>query len=356
MLRGLFIMDAAALRLVYGPEERHAIERHVQFVAAPQTRHTIKSRTELLADVDVIFSGWGAPGVDDEFLNAAPNLTAIFYAGGAIGSWVTEDLWERGVMVTTASVANAVPVAEYTLSTILFSLKHGWALARQTREQRLFPPRDGAPGAYHSTVGLTSMGVITRTLLPMLKLFDLKVLVYDPFLSAAEALALGVEKVSLEDLFLRSDAVSIHTPSLPETHGMITGVHIASMKPGATFINTSRGELVREDEMIEVLKRRSDLQAVLDVAVVEPPAPDSPLYVLPNVVLTPHIAGSVGAECRRMGRYMVEELERFVSGKPLKWAVTPEAARNSSHRPQVSVKVARRLVKGVAAAGGNRDA
>jgi phosphoglycerate dehydrogenase-like enzyme len=202
-------------------------------------------------------------------------------------------------------------------------------------------------------VGLASLGVIARTLLKLLKPFDLNVLVYDPFLSPAEALALGVEKVSLEDLFVRSDVVSIHTPSLPETFGMITGEHIASMKNGATFINTARGELVRENEMIDVLTHRQDLQAVLDVTLVEPPPADSPLFTLPNVVLTPHIAGSVGTECQRMGRYMVDELERYVAGVPLKWTVTPEGAKNSSHRPAVSVKVARRQRSGVAATGGN---
>jgi len=180
--------------------------------------------------------------------------------------------------------------------------------------------------------------------------------VFDPFVSEAQAAELGAEKVSLEELFQRSDVVSIHTPSLPETRGMVTGTHIASMKPGATFINTSRGEVVCEDEMIAVLQQRDDLQAVLDVTTVEPPEPDSLLYTLPNVVLTPHIAGSVGSECRRMAQYMVDELERFVAGQPLKWAVTPEAARNSSHRPAVLVKVARHLVKGVAAATGTPSA
>jgi phosphoglycerate dehydrogenase-like enzyme len=159
------------------------------------------------------------------------------------------------------------------------------------------------------------------------------VLVYDPFVTPREARELGVELTSLDDLFHRSDAVSLHTPWLPETEGMITGAHIASMKPGATFINTARGQVVREKEMILAISRRPDLQIVLDVAAEEPPDPESPLYTMPNVVLTPHIAGSAGAECRRLGQYMVEELRRYVRGEPLQWAVTREMARFTCHRP-----------------------
>src|SRR5205823_5593895 len=185
-------------------------------------------------------------------------------------------------------------VAEYTLSMILFSLKHGWSLTRRTRETRTFPDRNGAPGCYGSVIGLLSLGVTARALLKLLRPLDVKVLAYDPYVSEAEASALGAELVSMQELFRRCDAVSVHTPYLAETEGMVTGAHLASMKKGATFINTARGEIVCEEEMIQVLARRPDLTAVLDVAVKEPPAQNSALFTLPNVVLTPHIAGSVG--------------------------------------------------------------
>jgi phosphoglycerate dehydrogenase-like enzyme len=158
--------------------------------------------------------------------------------------------------------------------------------------------------------------------LKLLAPLDLHVIVYDPFLDETEADALGIEKVSLANLFQRSDVVSLHTPLLPETRGMITGKMIASMKTGATFINTSRGEVTKESELISVAVNRPDLHFVLDVTDPESPNPDSPLYTLPNVVLTPHIAGSAGGECRRMGRCMVEELERYIAGEPLRWAVS----------------------------------
>jgi phosphoglycerate dehydrogenase-like enzyme len=111
-----------------------------------------------------------------------------------------------------------------------------------------------------------------------------------------------------------------------ETEGMITGEHLAMMKPNATFINTARGAVVREDEMIEVLQQRPDLFAILDVTYPEPPEPGSPLYTLPNVVLTPHIAGSLDNECRRMGKYAVTELRRYLNGEPPLWGITREQA------------------------------
>lgn len=337
-LKGLFILDSGASTMVYGPEERADIDRLVEIYAPDQTKSSVLVHPAVLAEADVIFSGWGGPVLDADFLAAAPRLKAFFYGAGAVSSVVTKAAWERGVLVTSAYAANAVPVAEYTLATILFSLKHGWHLTRLTREQRRFPARDDAPGCYGSTVGLVSLGMIARTLLTLLRPFDLRVLVYDPFVARAEADRLGVELVSLDELFRRADVVSVHTPHLAETEGMITRAHVASMKPGATFINTARGEVVREAEMVDVLARRPDLQAVLDVTANEPPVERSPLYTLPNVVLTPHIAGSVGPECRRMGRSMVEELRRFIAGQPLLWSVTPELAARTSHRPRVEAR------------------
>jgi phosphoglycerate dehydrogenase-like enzyme len=203
------------------------------------------------------------------------------------------------------------------------------------------------PGCYGTTVGIISLGLIARLLLKLLAPFDLKVLVYDPYLTSAEATQLGVQRVALDELFRNSDVVSLHTPLVPETRGMITGDHFASMKQGATFINTARGAIVREDEMIDVAKKRPDLQFILDVTgPQEPPRPDSPLYELPNVVLTPHIAGSAGGECRRMGQHMAEELERFVAGKPLKWGISREPVEAGHNRKWVSTAVAARPANG----------
>lgn len=148
---------------------------------------------------------------------------------------------------------------------------------------------------------------------------------YDPFVDREEADRLNVELCSLEDIFKNADIVSLHTPLLEETKGIITGKHFETMKPHASFINTARGAIVKETEMIAVLHQRADLTAVLDVTHPEPPSSYSPLYSLPNVILTPHIAGSEGKECGRMGAFMLDEFKRYLNGESMKYQVSKQA-------------------------------
>jgi phosphoglycerate dehydrogenase-like enzyme len=329
MDKALYILDPGPFEWIYGPAERADISMLVDVYSPQQTAQTICEHPELLHDVQLILSGWGAPVMDEAFLDQAPNLKAVFYGAGSIRGIVDHAFWQRGLVITSAYAANAVPVAFYTLSQILFSLKHGWRYGLELKRTHQYPEREtmDMPGTYASTVGIVSLGMVGRNVCELLKPFGMKVLAYDPFASIETAKALGVELCSLEDVFRRADVVSLHTPWLKETEGLITGAHFASMKAGASFINTARGAVVREEEMIAVLQQRPDLFATLDVVYPEPPATDSPLYTLPNVIVTPHIAGAVGTECQRMGRYMVEELTRYLHGETLKWGITEQSAK-----------------------------
>lgn len=282
---------------------------------------TWREQLDALRATEIIFSGWGAPRMDAEFLACLPKLQALFYAGGSVRYFMTDAVWRRGIRVSTAQAINAIPVAEYTVSALLLGLKRFWHYAQVTRTTRDFPAERPMPGALGSVVGLVSYGVIARLVRERLRSFEVEVIVYDPFLDEAEARREGMRKVGLDELFATADAVSVHTPHLPETVGLIQGQHFNRLRAGACFVNTARGEVVDEPAMIEVLRRRPDLTAVLDVTAPEPPLADSPLYTLPNVVLTPHIAGSVGRECRRMGHAMVDEYERYVAGQPLLWEI-----------------------------------
>jgi phosphoglycerate dehydrogenase-like enzyme len=324
--KGLFLLNPDAYDKIYGSPEREAIRAKVDITASLQTQASIAAHPEVLSDIEMIFSGWGMAELTEDFLEAAPNLKVVFYGAGSIRYFATDAAWDRGIVITSAYAANAVPVSEYTLAQILLSLKRTWYYARAIREKQQWVSKGAVPGAFESTVGLISLGKVGRLVAERLQPFDLKVLAYDPYVLPESAEALDVGLVDLDRIFERADVVSLHAPKLPETLGMITGAHLAAMKANSTFINTARGAIVRENEMIEVLQNRPDLYAILDVTDPEPPQPDSPLYTLPNVVLTPHIAGSMGEECRRMGQTMVEELERYLSGAPLRWAISREQA------------------------------
>lgn len=326
MIKGLYLLDPGPYDLIYGPDERAAIAQLADIYAPLQTRQSIQENPSILSQAEVIFSGWGMAPIDAAFLQAAPRLKVVFYGSGSIRYFMTDAAWERGLSVVSAYYANDIPVVEYTLSQILFSLKLGWRYVLDVKRLRAYPPRVAGPGCYGSTVGLISLGMIGRMVAERLKAFDLQVIAYDPYVSQSEADSLGVEMCSLEDVFQRADLVSLHTPWLPETEGLITGVLLGSMKENATFLNTARGAIVREAEMVAVLQKRPDLTAVLDVTWPEPPEANSLLYILPNVILTPHIAGAMGLECRRMGRLMAEEFERYTRGEALKWTLTRERA------------------------------
>ncbi|NLF38735.1 hydroxyacid dehydrogenase [bacterium] len=326
MMNALYVLDPSSYDRIYGAAERADIASLVTVDSTARSRADLEAHPGMLSGVEVIMSGWGCPRFDDALLARAPRLKAVFYGAGSIRHVVTDAFWERGIVISSAFAANAVPVAEFTLSQILFCLKRGWQLALGIKRDGAYPSDKRMPGAYESVVGIISLGMVGRRVCELLRPFDLRVIAYDPFAAEETARMLGAGLCGLDELFRTADVVSLHTPWLKETEGMITGAHFAAMKRDAAFINTARGAVVREDEMIAVLRARPDIQAVLDVTHPEPPDPGSPLYSLPNVVLTPHIAGSMEGECRRMGRYMVDELRRFVTGEPLKWQITRERA------------------------------
>lgn len=331
MLKAVFIFADKIKDRDYSPSVLEEIGKHVEILEPRLTKDNYMEYWDLIEQADIIFSGIGAPRMDKEFLDHAPNLKAIFYAAGTMKHILTDDeAWSREITITTANVANAIPVAEYTLGQILLSLKNSWYLSRKLREEKTYTNGIdySIAGVYDSTVGIISLSQIGKLVIEHLKNFQVDIALYDPFVTEEQAKELGVKLCSLEELFEISDVVSLHAPRLPETMGMVTGNHLQSMKKNATFINTARGEIVREEEMIEVLKNRSDLTALLDVTAPEPPESDSPLYTLENVFLTPHIAGSVGKERQRLGIFMLEELKRYLNEEPLKYQITKEAFKH----------------------------
>jgi phosphoglycerate dehydrogenase-like enzyme len=278
-----------------------------------------------LGDVEVIFATWGLPAFGDAHFAAMPKLRAVFYAAGNVKAFATP-LVERDVVLVSAWAVNAIPTSELVLAQILLTCRgyfRGARLFAATKD--VARARDfRRAGAAGETIGLIGMGWIARRLTVHLRGLGFRVLASDPYLTEARARELDVEKVALPELFARSYVVSNHVPDLPETKGLLGEALFARMRDGATFINSGRGAQVVEAELARVLAARPDLTALLDVTWPEPPAADSPLWTLPNVVLSPHIGGTIGDEVGRLADCVIEEFEAWRDGRPLRYQVTRE--------------------------------
>ncbi|WP_030209098.1 hydroxyacid dehydrogenase [Streptomyces bikiniensis] len=267
-----------------------------------------------LAEAELLLTCWGATPLTPEVLDRAPRLRAVVHAAGSVKHHVTDACWERGLRVTSAAAANALPVAEYTLAAILFAGKRVLRSARRYAELRAdhaWLEESADWGNHRRTVGVVGASRIGRRVIDLLRPFDFEVLLYDPY---AETPPPGTELVGLDELCARSTVVSVHAPQLPSTYRMIGAPQLAAMPDGTTLINTSRGSLVDERALLPHLLT-GRLDAVLDVTDPELPPPDSPLWTLPNVLLTPHVAGSLGNELHRMADRAVGEVERYVRGE-----------------------------------------
>ncbi|HEY4302759.1 MAG TPA: hydroxyacid dehydrogenase [Candidatus Didemnitutus sp.] len=321
--RCLFVMDAVYFPQAFGPDELSRLSRVVDLAGAAVSGADLA--TGDYRDVELIVGSWGMPEMNAALLARLPRLQALFYAAGTVKSIATEASWARGVRITSAALENAKPTAEFTFAEIILSLKRAWERVFLLREKQIYQQQsDLVAGAYGATVGLLSLGKVGSLVAQRLATLDVSVIAYDPVVTEAEAGALGVRLCPLEEIFARADVVSCHMPSTAQTRRLLGRDLFRRMKPGATFINTARGIIVREEELIEVLRERPDLFAVLDVTESEPPPAGSPLFGLPNIVLTPHLAGSIGFECRRLGVMMVSEVERYLAGQPLLGELRPE--------------------------------
>ncbi|MGW1675636.1 hydroxyacid dehydrogenase [Streptomyces sp. NPDC002324] len=270
-----------------------------------------------LAETEVLITGWGCPPIDAAVLDATPRLRTVLHTGGSVRSMIGDAFWARGLTISSAVYANALPVAEYTLAAILFAGKDAFGLRERFRREHLYPAPDEytAVGNLGRRVGVIGASHVGRRVLELLRPFDLSVGLYDPYVDEVEATALGAVPLPLDELLRTSDIVSVHAPDIPETHRMLSRKRLALIPDGGVLINTSRGALVDPDALTDELVG-GRISAVLDVTEPEPLPADSPLYRLPNVFLTPHIAGSLGNELARLGGTVVEELERLATGLP----------------------------------------
>ncbi|WP_435747528.1 hydroxyacid dehydrogenase [Microbacterium sp. PMB16] len=269
-----------------------------------------------IADTEILLTSWGAPRLDAALLDRMPRLRAVVHAAGSVQGLVSDELWERDIIVTSAADANAVPVAEYTFASIILSFKRAFVHIRTPSEVRAWGDLVASSqyGSVGRTVGIVGFSRIGRRVVQMLRqLDDVRILVADPFVSPESVLAAGAELVPLEAMLGQVDVLSLHAPALPETHHMIGRSQLAALRDGATVINTARGWILDHDALFgECATGRLD--AVLDVTDPDPLPADSLLRELPNVALTPHIAGSMGTEARRLADSALDDVETLLRG------------------------------------------
>jgi phosphoglycerate dehydrogenase-like enzyme len=309
-------------RWLFPAESQARLAGLVDVVTPPLTAAEWENHAPALAEVEIILGSWDMPALTVERLAQLPRLQAVLYAAGSVQGIVTNAFWRRDVLLSSAAAANAGPTATFAEAMIVLALKHTWFYLRERRTDWAYLSDTAASGVHRSTVGIIGFGRVGRAVVRGLQRHEVSILLHDPTVSAETATEAGVTLTSLTELFTRSDVISLHAPLLPHTVGLIRGAHLQALKPHASFINTARGAIVRESELVEVLQSRPDLTAILDVTDPEPAAPDSPLRKLPNVVLTPHLAGARHREIELLGRVVLEELERYRAGEPLQWSLT----------------------------------
>jgi phosphoglycerate dehydrogenase-like enzyme len=277
----------------------------------------------LLGQAEILLTGWGCSPLDANLLARAPRLRAVVHAAGTVKNHVTEACFERGLAISSAAAANAVPVAEYTLAAILLANKRAFQLSHRYHELRAFrlwAAETPGLGNYRKRIGLVGASRIGRRVLALLAPFDFEVRVSDPTLSDEEQRALGVKCCPLDELLPWCDVLSLHAPLVPSTQGLLDARRLSLLRDGSTLVNTARGGLV-DTVALEAELASGRIAAVIDTTEPEVLPADSPLYELPNVFLTPHIAGSMGNETERMVDCALDEIERLARGDALEHGI-----------------------------------
>ena len=296
-----------------------------------EKREVIKSAdiAGLGADAEIWVTGWGTPPLPPEAFERAPRLRHVAHSAGSTRRLLPEEFWKRGISLSTANGALAIGVAEYILGLLIVSSKRVWQWREEARRKAWRSEAEIArmKELYGTTLGILSASRVGRHLITLTEPFSVKRLLYDPFVTAAEARKLGVEKAeSVLEVAKGCDYLVICTPSLPETRHLVSREVLRALPDDCILINCARGAIIDETALVEELQK-GRFFACLDVTDPEPPKPESPLWTLPNVVLTPHIAGHSWNARQRQGNYTVSAILDVLDGRPGGWCITEKQWR-----------------------------
>ena len=288
---------------------------------APSDENVMKT----IAGADIAITSWGNTTLHKAILDCAPGLKLIVHAAGSIKPIVCDEVWERGIRVTGSPKPLGMGVAETALGFTISASKNFYNLNANMHAARPFAEgKENIRELYDLTVGVIGAGWAGGHYLELMKNFGVETILYDPYCSEEKAASLGTTLCSFEEVLRRSDIISIHAPSIPETYHVFNAESLKLMKKDAVLINTARGSIIDEQALYEHMKAGNLKYACLDVYDPEPPADDNPLRTLPNVIMTPHLAGLAANGKLRIGMHAADEIERFLAGQPLCCEATRE--------------------------------
>ena len=272
---------------------------------------------DFVKGANYIITTWGSPRIEKDILDVCPDLIAVMHAAGSPKPVISDELIARNIRVTYSAIALGEGVAETALTMAISAIKGLFILPQRTAAGEWGECKLLARDFYDITVGVISGGFVGRHMIKLLQNFNVDVLLYDPFVTEEQAAAMGAKKAELNELLAASDVISIHAPSIPATDNMLNASNLPLIKDGAVLINTARGSIIDEAALIAELKKNRFF-ACIDVTNPEPPAVDNELRTLPNVRLTPHIAGAIANGQKRIAKHICEELTRCENGERMR--------------------------------------
>lgn len=321
-MKGCFVcQEGGRLPYVFRSGRDDIIKKELEMPDRIITEKNYKEYAEFLREVEVIFCTWDMVHfTKDEIQEYFPSLKLVLYGAGSV-QYFGKPFLELGIGIVSCWQIMARPVAQFTVAAVMFANKGALMTMRRYRTQGYHCNElvhNVYPGTYGTKVGILGAGAIGSIVVRELKLQNVDVMVYDPFLSEERKRLLGIEKTySLEEIFSQCHTVSNHLANNERTRGMLNYGLFSRMGSTAAFINTGRGAQVVESDLIRALKEEPLRTAILDVTDPEPVSLGSELLSMENVFLFPHIAGYARDEVLMFPDFLIDQLCRYKQGLPI---------------------------------------
>ena len=280
---------------------------------------------EKIKNIDVCLTGWGTIRFDEDVLQNSNRLKIIAHTGGSVSTLISEELYKKNIKVISGNWVYAESVAEAVIAYSLCSLRDLVFYDNEIQAGRWHEEKYYNEGILDQNFGLVGFGAVAKYLVNMLKPFRAKIKVYDPYITESVFSEFGVEKASLEEIFMNSKVISVHAANTTETYHLIDKRLLSRISDGALLVNTARGSVIDEQALSEEL-RTGRFKAILDVYEVEPLPMDSKLRGLKNVVLIPHMGGPTIDRRKQVTLELIKDIKNFFEKGTLKYEINKEYA------------------------------